>query len=251
MMNYLNNISFKADSCSGVSTTNLLEKYKNQNSFKGQPEDKITICKDLIADMEYWQEKAALGTYVKGYINGKPSALKVVTNHENESWFEGFVDKNYVLLHRKDKNYVGKYGNSDLNIVVNYNEPSKISNFFNEKLLGKSFIPDYFTVQGNIGNKIIDITLPDIKVPTDEDVKNVLTMILEDNGLKAQTINGEVKSLKFAPSAIKNIKKRAEKREKTINNDIKPIFMQGISTATGMVIGSMVSAMLFKFGLKK
>ena len=36
-----------------------------------------------------------------------------------------------------------------------------------------------------------------------------------------------------------------------INNDIKPIFMQGISTATGLIIGSIVSALLFKFGLKK
>ena len=117
--------------------------------------------------------------------------------------------------------------------------------------MGRSFKPDYFTVKGKIGDRIVNITLPNTKIPKDNEVKDVLTMILEDNGLKAQTINGEVKSLKFSASAIRDIKKRAEKRGKVVNNDIKPIFMQGISTACGLIVGSVVSALLFKFGLKR
>lgn len=57
--------------------------------------------------------------------------------------------------------------------------------------------------------------------------------------------------IKFAPSAIKDLKKRIEKRQKVIQDDIKPIFMQGISTACGMVVGAVVSAMMLKFGLKR
>ena len=75
-------------------------------------------------------------------------------------------------------------------------------------------------------------------------------MILEDNGLKAQIIGDEIKSLKFSASAVKNIKQKAEKREKVINNDIKPLFMQSISSAVGMIVGATMSALLLKLKIK-
>ena len=76
-------------------------------------------------------------------------------------------------------------------------------------------------------------------------------MILEDNGLKAQIIGDEIKSLKFSASAVKNIKHKAEKREKMINNDIKPLFMQALSTISGTIIGAMMTALMLKLGFKR
>lgn len=245
-------VSFKSSTVS--SNTNLLDMYNKNNyqpSTQQNKEDKVVINCDLTAELKLNKERAATGTVVEGYVNGRGARFKVVSNDENETWVEGFLNKKYCLMHCKDKNYSGKYGNSDFSLTVSYNKPSKLSEFYNQKLRGKIFMPDYFTVIGTIGNKNINITLPNVKIPADEETRDLLTLILEDNGLKAQTINGEVKSLKFASSAVKNIKKKAEKREQMISNDIKPIFMQGISSATGMIIGSLVSAMLLKFGLKR
>ena len=235
-----------------VQTTNLIEMYKaNPKTAYEPPTDKITINRDFIANLEYDKEKASVGTFVKGHINNKPATLKVVSNNDYESWFEGAVNKKYLLMHAKDKVYEGKYGNSDFQLTIDYNKPSKFTLFIKQNILGKVFRPDYFNVKGKIGDKNIDITLPNVKIPQDEETRDLLTMLLEDNGLKAQTINGEIKTIKWAYSAIESLKEKAKKRDKVINNDIKPIFMQGISTATGLVIGSVVSAMLLKFGLKR
>lgn len=249
-VNTQNNIS-AIHSNNNIQTTNLIEQYK-ANQVKSAPQkDSITINRDFIANLEFDKEKAAMGAFVKGHINNKPALLKVVSNSDNEGWFEGAVNKKYLLLHGKNKVYDGKYGNSEFHLTVDYNEPSKFEVFIKQNLLGKGFRPDYFNVKGTIGDKVIDITLPNIKIPKDEETRDLLTMLLEDNGLKAQTINGEIKTIKLSYNAIKGIKEKAQKREKVINNDIKPIFMQGISTATGMIIGSIVSAMLFKFGIKR
>lgn len=233
------------------SPTNLFNKIQHQPSNNEQSVDTFVISKDLIADLHHNKEKISVGTFLDGNINNKPASLKIVSNHQDESWLEGFINKKYLLLHTKDKNYKGQYGNSKFNLTVDFNKPSKFSIFINSKILGKAFIPDYFNIQGTIGNKQINLTLPNIKIPQDEDTKDLLTMVLEDNGLKAQTINGEIKLLKFAPSAIKDLKEKAEKREQLISNDIKPIIMQGLSTATGAIVGTAVTALMFKFGLKR
>lgn len=249
-INTQNNISTIPSNNS--SQTNLIERYKtNYNQQKEEQQDKIILNRDFIANLEFDKDKAAVGAFVKGQINNKPALLKVVSNTGNEGWYEGAVNKKYLLLHCKDKVYNGKYGSTEFNLTVDYNEPSKLELFFKQNLLGKIIRPDYFNVKGKIGDKVIDITLPNVKIPPDEETRDLLTMLLEDNGLKAQTINGEIKTIKLSYNAIKGIKEKAQRREKVINNDIKPIFMQGISTATGMVIGSIVSTMLFKFGIKR
>ena len=248
------NVCFKAANPNNVTTTNLLEHFKN-NCENSQTftatNDKISINKDFIADLKYNPEKAAFGTIIEGFVNGKSSFFKVVSNNEEENWIEGQINNRYVIMHGKDKNYDGKYENTDFNLTVDYNKPSKLSSFYNQKLRGRIFMPDYFTVKGSIGDKEVDITLPNAKIPADPQIRDLLTLILEDNGFKAQTVNGEIKSLKFSQTAIKDIKKKSEKRDKLINNDIKPIFMQGISSATGLIVGSVVSALLLKFGLRK
>ena len=112
-------------------------------------------------------------------------------------------------------------------------------------------MPDYFTVTGTIGNKEVNITLPDAKIPADRETRDLLTLLLEENGLKAQTIDGEVKSLKFASSAVKNIKRKAEKRKKVIDENVKPIIMNGISSVCGTIIGALSTLLLLKLGLKR
>lgn len=254
-MDCINNVSFNNKVYDN--NTNLLDKFKAPAANQNKTEtDMVVLDKDLVADLHFSKDYAAVGTVFEGLINNKPAALKLVIDdskkkQEQEGWFEGAINKKYFIMHINKNGFSGKYGNSEYNLNVDYNKPSAFSKFINQKILGKSFIPDYFTVTGNIGNKNINLTLPNIEIPKDEETKDILTLILYARGLKAQTINGKIKTLQFSNTEIKSIKKRAEKREKTINNDIKPIFMQGMSTATGMIIGSIVSALLFKFGLKK
>ena len=249
-MDFNPQISFKANP--EVSSTNLLDKYKQieKQVTTEEKKDSVVIHRDFVADLQINKEKAAIGTIVEGHVNKKSALFKVVTNNDNETWFEGVLNKKYLLMHCKDKVYDGKYDNKDFVLSIDYNEPSKFTNFFNEKICGKTFRPDYFHVKGRIGNEEIDITLPNIKIPKNEELKDLLTMILEDNGLKAQTIGDEIKSLKFSASAVKNIKYKAEKREKVINNDIKPLFMQSISSAVGMIVGATMSALLLKLKIK-
>ena len=253
-MDYNSAINFKSNSA--VPTTNLLDKYMNspdkiKYEQKIPQQDKVVICKDFIADLKYAKDLAAYGTIVSGYVNGKKSDLKTVSNNSNESWYEGAIGDKYFLMHCNEKQYDGKYGDSDFNITVDYNKPNLYEKIVKQKIMGRVFRPDYFIVKGYFGNKKIDITMPNIKIPDDNETRDIITMILEDNGLKAQTINGEVKSLKFSLSALKSLKEKHDKRKETIDKDIRPIFMQGISSATGLVIGSIVSAILLKVGLKK
>ena len=231
--------------------SNLIDTYINQIKRQQSEPDSFVLCTDFIADLKPNKEKAACGTILDGYINNKPASLKMVSNNNNECWYEGVIDNKYVRLHCTDNVYSGKYGNSDFCLNIDYNKPSKISSFFNQKLLGKTFMPDYFSVNGSIGEKNINMTLPGIKIPEDPETKDLLTMILDDKGLKAQTINGEIKSIKFTPSSIQDIKRRAEKRDQLLNNDVKPLVMQSLTTISSMVIGTLVSAVLLKCGLKK
>ena len=249
-MDFSPQISFKASP--EVNSTNLLDKYKQveKQVTTEEKKDSVVIHRDFVADLQINKEKAAIGTVVEGHVNKKSAVFKVVTNNEDETWFEGVLNKKYVLMHCKDKVYDGKYDDKDFVLTVDYNEPSKFANFFNERICGKTFRPDYFHVKGRIGNEEIDITLPNTKIPQNPILKDLLTMILEDNGLKAQTIGDEIKSLKFSASAVKNIKHRAEKRDKIINNDIKPLFMQSISSAVGMIVGATMSALLLKLKIK-
>lgn len=250
-MDFNPQISFKANN--EIPSTTLQDKYNHlQNQINQKPkEDSVIIYRDFVADLQVNKEKSAIGTVVEGHVNKKPAIFKVVTNNEKETWFEGLLNKKYLLMHCKDKVYDGKYEDKEFVLSVDYNEPSKFSTFYNEKVCGKTFRPDYFHVKGRIADEIIDITLPNTKIPKNKILKDLLTMILEDNGLKAQTIGDEIKSLKFSESAIKNIKEKNEKRSKLINNDIKPIFMQSIGSAVGMVVGAAMSALMLKLKLKK
>lgn len=235
-----------------LSPTNYLDKFKNPPAkLPEESQDKIVINRDFIADLKYNEEKAAIGTIIEGSVNNKPAVFKVVSNSDDETWYEGALDKKYLLLHCNGNEYNGKYGNSEFKLRTDYNKPSKFSEFFNQNLLGNIFMPDYFTVTGTIGNKEVNITLPDAKIPSDRETRDLLTLLLEENGLKAQTIDGEVKSLKFASSAVKNIKRKAEKRKKVIDENVKPIIMNGISSVCGTIIGALSTLLLLKLGLKR
>ena len=233
------------------SDTNLLDKFRVTPQIQAQDSDKIILDRDFIADLKSNPKMSSFGTIVEGYINRKPATLKIVSGDNGEGWLEGAINKEYIYLHSVGKSYDGKYGDSEFNFVIDYNEPSKFSKFIYKTLLGKTFKPDYFLIQGTIDGKELSLKFPNAAIPNDPKIRNLITLILEDNGLKAQTIKGEIKSLKFSSSAIKNIKKRSEKREKVINDNIKPIFMQCISSATGLIVGSIISTMLIKFGLRR
>ena len=100
--------------------------YEKQVTTETQ-NDSVVIHRDLIADLQVNKDKAAIGTIVEGHVNKKPAIFKVVTNNENETWFEGLLNKKYLLMHCQDKVYDGKYDNNEFVLAVDYNEPSKLS----------------------------------------------------------------------------------------------------------------------------
>lgn len=252
MLNACKNVEFGTNQ-QIKSSTNLIELYK-QNYIQNGNSDTIYLNKDLVVLLSLDKEKNALGTIIDGKINNKDAMFKTAIRPDlNESWYEGALNNQYFLFHSSDKGklYDGKYGNDEFRLNVAYNEPSLFSKIFKEKLGGQSFIPDYFTVTGYIGDRKINISLPNANIPHDEKTKDLLALILDEHGLKAQTINNEIKSLAFSAEAIKYLKTKIEKRDKLINNDIKPIIMQGVSSALGLIVGSVMSALLLKAGLKK
>ncbi len=244
------NVGFTANS-TNVASTNYIDEYRKNAQKPAEAKDKVTLNRDFIVDLKHNTEATSFGTVVEGYVNGKDAAFKVVSNNDEENWIEGTINKKYMLLHAKDKLYDGRYGDQEFELTVDYNKPSKLSEFYNQKIRGKIFMPDYFSVKGHIGDKEVDITLPNVKIPEDPEIRDLLALVLEDNGFKAQTIAGEIKSIKFSPSAIKNIKKKSEKRDKVINSDIKPLVIQSVSTGLSILCSALISALLVKIGLHK
>lgn len=219
---------------------------------KSIPEDICQFSGDISADLTFNPEKSISGTIYDGTINYKDAVFKIIDEDEDMPlYYEGSIDNKKLKLASYKNECVGKYGNKRFYFTVEYNEPSKIGYFFNHTILGKNFKPDYFIIKGKLGEEDVNIKLPDTKTPQDEDVKDVLSLILFSNGLEARTFDSKIVALDYSTLKRSDIRKSKKRRHQMYKDDVKPLISQAISTASGIIIGAVMTALLGKLHLRK
>lgn len=212
-----------------------------QPQINQMPEDTYSFSEGMGENLRLSKEKSISGPVFDGTLNGKNTSFKLVGD-KNTTYYEGLIDGKKLLL-KCDKNlYTGSYGDKKISLYADFNEPNKISDFYNSKIRGKCFKPDYFNIKGNIGDKEISINLPNTKIPEDEDLKDMVSLLLFDNGLEARTFNGDIIGLGYSNIAKSDIQKIQKRRNDTYKEDIKPLISQG----SGVVIGSLLTALMAK-----
>ena len=214
--------------------------------------DKCYFCDDISADLNFNSEKSISGTVYSGTVNCKDATFKIIDEDEGlPLYYEGFIDNKKIKMASHNNECVGIYGDKKFRFNIDYNEPSKIGYFFNHTIMGKVFKPDYFIIRGNIGDTEVDLKLPDIKTPKDSDLKDVLSLILFSNGLEARTFDNKIVALDYSTLKRSDIRKSKKRRTQMYNEDVKPLISQAISTASGIIIGAVMTTLLAKFKLKK
>lgn len=212
-----------------------------QPHLKPIPEDTYSFSEGMGENLRFTKEKSLSGPVFEGTLNGKNSSFKIIGNNK-ATYYEGLIDGKKLLLKCEKNLYTGSYGDEKVILYADFNEPSKLSDFYNCKLRGKTFKPDYFNIKGNIGEKEININLPNAQIPQDEAEKDMVSLLLFDNGLESRTFDGEIIGLGFSNTAKSDIQKTMKRRNDTYKEDIKPLISQG----SGLVIGSVVTALMAK-----
>ncbi len=214
--------------------------------------DKFQFCEDISADLNFDAEKSISGTVYSGTINCKNSTFKIIDEDEDlPVYYEGFINNKKIKMASHNNECAGVYGDKKFRFNIEYNEPSKISYFFNHTVMGKVFKPDYFIIKGNIGNTEVDLKLPNIKTPNDNELKDVLALILFSNGLEARTFDNKIVALDYSTLKRSDIRKSKKRRTQMYNEDVKPLISQAISTASGIIIGAVMTTLLGKLKLKR
>ena len=231
------------------------------NNTNGYIQTKPTLINDecsftggMSENLVYSKEYSIAGGVCAGSINGKDAKIKVVGN-KNAIHYEGLIgDKKLLLTCQKGENnkenFSGSYGGKEFNINVDYNKPSKLSSFYHCKLRHKTFIPDYFNINGTIGNKPISLNLPNAEIPKDDYEKDLVTVLLFKHGLEARTFNGKIIQLGTTRMYKSDIMDAEEERNKKFDENVKPLIMQAGSTIVGTVISVIIATALAKAGIK-
>ena len=219
------------------------------------PQNNSDVCdfsSDMSANLKFDAEQSVAGPVYSGKINSKAAIFKIIDEDELAPlYYEGFIDNKKLQLESLNNICKGKYGDKEFELAVEYNEPSKISNFFNQTIMGKSFKPDFYNVKGKVGDKEVEINLPNAKTPDDEDVKDILSLMLFSNGLEVRTYDDEIVALDYSNLKRSDIRKSLKKRSERYNEDVKPLISQAISTASGIIIGAVMTTLLGKLKLHK
>ncbi len=224
-----------------VSPKTSVQPFTAQPHLKPIPEDTYSFSEGMGENLKFSKEKSLSGPVFDGTLNGKKSSFKIIGNNK-ATYYEGLIDDKKLLLKCEKNLYTGSYGDEKVILYADFNEPSKLSDFYNCKLRGKTFKPDYFNIKGNIGEKEININLPNAQIPQDEAEKDMVSLLLFDNGLEARTFDGEIVGLGYSTAAKGDIQKSLKRRNDTYKEDIKPLISQG----SGLVIGSVVTALMAK-----
>ena len=211
--------------------------------------DSVNFTSGLSEDLVINKEKSIAGPIFDGKLNDKQTSIKVISDNDI-TYMEGLIGDKKLCLQSENDHYVGEYNGEKVEMFIDYEKPSKLSKFYHTTILGQAYRPDYFNIQGKIGDKELKLALPNIDVPKDEDVRDLLAIALFDNGLQARTYNGKIVSMYHSELAKVKWKKHQQQRNKLIDENVKPLISQGISTATGIIIGSLSTALVGKF-LKK
>jgi hypothetical protein len=244
-----------------IQSTQYLDNFK-QITSKGNipgttyiPNASSVDCVDFVgklgANLQYNKEKSTITPTYEGNVNGKNAVMKIIDRHDMPySYFEGSIGGKVFQMQTKDGHYFGSIGTKAFDLKVNAQKPSKIKNFFYHTLLGRTFIPDYFNISGQLDGKEFKLDLPNSKVPKDETEKDVMSMILFDDGLVPMTFGDNIVELDYSSLARNGLRKFREKREKRMQEDVKPLVMQSISAAASIVIGGLITTLMAKYGLR-
>lgn len=207
--------------------------------------DTYSFTYGMSESLNYSSEKSISGPVFDGTLNEKETTLKVVRD-DKKVYYEGVIGGKKLLLEISDNNYKGTYGDKEINLDVEYNEPSKLSKFYNQTICGRVFRPDYFNIKGTIGNKEVSINLPNADVPKDDDEKDMCSLLLFDNGCGVRTFNNKIIGIGYSNENRTNIKKHLDNRGRKIDENVKPLIMQSVS----MIASVMLGALLAKIGVK-
>lgn len=205
------------------------------------PEDTYSFSEGMGENLKLSKEKSISGPVFDGTLNGKNTSFKLISNNK-ATYYEGLINGKKLLLKCEKNLYTGSYGDKKISLYADFNEPNKVSDFYNSKIRGKTFKPDYFNIKGNIGEKEISINLPNTQIPEDEDLKDMVSLLLFDNGLEARTFNGDIVGLGYSNIAKSDIQKTLKRRNDTYKEDIKPLISQG----SGVIIGSLLTTLMAK-----
>ena len=212
---------------------------------KPMQNDSYSFIGAMSEDLHYSSEKSIAGPVFDGKLNGKDTAIKMISNKDGV-YYEGVIGDKKLSLEIKGDNYKGTYGGKEIDLNIEYNKPSKLSNFFNRTVRGRTFRPDYFNIKGTIGGKEVAISLPNAEIPKDDDEKDMYSLVLFDNGCGVRTFNNKIIALGYSNENRNNIRKHMDRRDQKIDENIKPLVMQSIS----MIASVLVGALLAKIGLK-
>ncbi len=204
--------------------------------------DSVYFTSGLNEDLKINKEKSIAGPVFDGILNDKKTSMKVITDNDI-TYLEGKIGDKKLRLQSENNHYVGDYNSEPVEMTIDYEKPSKLSKFYHTTLLGQAYRPDYFNIQGKIGEKEFSLALPNAEVPKDEDVRDLLAITLFDNGLQARTYNGKIVTLYHSKLAKSSYKKHQEQREKIIDANIMPL----VSQASGLLIGALMTAFIGKF----
>lgn len=215
--------------------------------YTGVQQDSCNFSKDISAYLKYDPQKSLSGTVYSGTINNKEALFKIIDEDDLlPLYYEGFIDNRKLMFKTVGSSCKGIYGDKKFDLNIEYNAPSRISNFFNHKILGKTFMPDYFNIKGKVGDNEVDIKLPNAKTPEDEDLKDILSVLLFSNGLEVRTFNDNIVALDYSLLKRSDIRKSKKKRSDMYQEDIKPLIIQAISTASGIIIGALLTKLKIK-----
>lgn len=208
-------------------------------------DDSFSFTNGMSENLSYSKEKSIAGPVFEGTLNNKNTVLKVISDNK-DTYYQGVIGNKDVMLMQKNRNITGTYGGKEVNITFDYNKPSAIGKFFNCTLRGRVFKPDYFNINGTIDGKPIAINLPNAEIPKDEDAKDMISLALLDCGLEAKTFGNQIIGLGYSKCQKSHIVGQRQEREKKIDENVKPLVMQTLSTVASVALGALLAKIGFK-----
>jgi len=217
-----------------------------------QQQDTVSINGGMNAHLEFNKDLSVAGPVYEGVINGKNTQLKMFQTKNDNVYAEGTIKDKALSFECTEEGhrFTGTYGGKEFDLKVDYNEPSKIKNFFYHTIMGRHFNIDYFNVSGKIGDKEFNINLPNAKVPKDEEQKDLLSTMLFVNGFEALTYNDNI--IDFTSSNLRrgDIRDDKKRRDERFNEDIKPLITNAVTMISSVLVSTAIATVLAKVGVK-
>lgn len=233
-----------------------------QTTYTGEkmPEDSLEFL-DMYSHLKLNEDISTNGMYIReGKVNGKNTLIKsVLTEDYSDSYKiikEGHIDNKKLLLNingtedsqKHYAKYKGKYNDKDIDLTVELpKEKNKVAGWFNKVIRHKLYIPDYISIKGTIDGKAYELNLPNAKVPRDSDTKDIVSLILFDEGYHPAVINGDIVALRPDKTRIGRWKRGINKQEDFFKENVKPLITQTVST----FLAAYLAVLMAKIGLKK